>query len=122
MIELIPFDEPHVVGFRMDGKIDDESYHAAVAAIEAALAANETINIYAEFVSLSGMALDVFFENFKVKFEMFRQIEKFKKEAIVTDKRWVEKVAGVADKLFPSMEIRHFSYAEKVPALDWVKE
>ena len=90
MIEIVPFEEAHIVGFRLKGKIDDDSYNTAIAAIDAALANNDTINIYAEVVSIGGMSVDVFFENIKVKFNYMKQLDKFDKEAIVTDKQWLE--------------------------------
>ncbi len=52
MIELIPFEEPNVVGFRLDGKMDDDSYHQAIAAIDDALKTNDKIRIYAEVVKI----------------------------------------------------------------------
>ena len=63
MIERIPFEETNIVGFRLDGKIDDDSYHRTIDAINIALENNDKIRVYAEVESLGGMSLDTFFEN-----------------------------------------------------------
>ena len=121
MIEIIPFDEPNVVGFRLDGKIDDDGYDQAVAEIEQALEKNDKISIYAEVEKFGGMSLEKFFENFKVKFGFFRELDRFEKEAIVSDKQWLERMIKLSDKLFPSVEVRYFSFENKADALAWVK-
>ena len=120
MIELISFEEPNIVGFRLDGKIDEESFDKAVAAIEEVLANNERIRIYAEVKSLGGMSLETFFENLKFKSQLFRQLEKFEKEAIVSDRGWIEKLVKVSDKLFPSVDVKYFGFDEKEEALAWI--
>ena len=121
MIDLIQFDESNIVGFRLEGKIDEESFHQAVAAIENALADNERIRVYAEVKNLDGMSLETFFENLKVKSQLFQQLEKFEKEAIVSDKSWIETLVKVSDKLFPRVEVRYFIFDEKEEALAWVR-
>lgn len=61
------------------------------------------------------------FENLKVKSQLFRQLEKFEKEAIVSDKRWIETLVKISDKLFPSVEVRYFTFDEQADALAWVR-
>jgi hypothetical protein len=121
MIELIPFEEAHIVGIRLDGRFDDEGFGAVVAAIDTAQANNDKINIYAEAVSIGGMSIDTFLETIKVKFNYLKASDKFEKEAIVSDKRWLESLIKVGDKLFPSIEVRYFSSEEKEAALAYVK-
>ena len=121
MIEIIPFDEGNIVGFKLAGKIDDQSYHNAVNAINAALENNNKIRIYAEVVSIGGMSLDAFFDNIKTKFGYFRELDRFEKEAVVSDKKWIESLVGISDAIFRSVEVRHFSFEETEEALDWVK-
>ena len=121
MIEPILFEEPHIIGFVLDGKIDDEGFEKAVAAIEDALANNERIRVYAEVKTLGGMSPETFFENLKFKSKLFRQLEKFEKEAVVSDKSWIENLVKVSDKLFPSVEVRYFAFDEKEDALAWVR-
>jgi hypothetical protein len=48
-------------------------------------------------------------------------LDKFEKEAIVSDKQWLETMIKLSDKLFPSVEVRYFSFENKADALAWVK-
>jgi len=121
MIEIIPFAKANIIGFRLDGKIDDDSYKQAVARIQNLLDDNDTIRIYAEVVSLEGMSVETFFENIKVKFGFFSDRERFERQAIVSDKQWVEILTNISGRLFPSVEVKYFSFAEKEEALAWVK-
>jgi hypothetical protein len=122
MIETIRFDEPNVVGLRLDGKIDNDSYDRTIAEIQNALDNNDKIRIYAEVVKFGGISVEKFFENFKVKFGFFKELDKFEKEAIVSDKQWIEGLVKAGDKLFPSVEVRYFSFDDKEDALAWVKD
>lgn len=121
MIEIIPFDEPDIIGFRLDGKIDDAGYDQAVAEIQQAIANNNKISIYAEVVKFGGMSIETFFENFKIKFGFLKELDKFEKEAIVSDKQWLESMIKLSDKLFASVEVRYFPFEDKEDALTWVK-
>ena len=121
MIEIIPFEESNIIGFRLDGKIDDESFNQTVTGIQAALENNQKIRIYAEVEKLGGMSLETFFENLKAKIEFLGELEKFEREAVVSDKSWVETLVKISDKLFPSVDVKHFSFDEKNDALAWIK-
>ena len=67
------------------------------------------------------MSIETFFENLKFKFQLLGELNRFEKEAIVTDKGWVENAAKVANSLFPGIEVRRFSFDEKDRALAWIK-
>ena len=121
MIEEIPFDEPNIVGLRIDGKIDNEGFEKTVVFINTALADNDKINIYAEINSLGGMSVEMFFKNLKFKFKLFGELNKFDKEAVVTDKEWLQTAVKIGDKMFPSIEVRYFPFSDKEKALAWVK-
>jgi len=121
VIEIIPFEETNIVGFKLDGKIDDDGYHRAIDAINTALDNNDKIRIYAEVKSLGGMSLDTFFENIKVKFNYFRELDRFEREAVVSDKKWLEPLIEISDAIFRSVEVKYFAFEDKAQALDWVK-
>ncbi len=121
MIEIINFDEPNIIGFRLDSKIDNDGYDRAVTEIQQALDNNDKISIYAEVEKFGGLSIEKFFENFKVKFGFLKELDKFEKEAIVSDKQWLETMIKLSDKLFPSVEVRYFSFEDKEDALAWVK-
>jgi hypothetical protein len=58
MIKIIPFEEPNIIGFRLDGKIDVAGYDQAVAKIQQALDSNDRISIYAEVEKFGGMSIE----------------------------------------------------------------
>ena len=121
MIEIIRFEEPNVIGFRVDGKIDDDSFKKAMESINAALGHAQKLSVYAEVKSLGGMSIETFFENLKFKFQILGELDRFDKEAVVTDKRWLETVTKVVDKLFPSIEVRCYPFDDRDKALAWIK-
>ena len=82
MIEIIPFDESNVVGFRLDGRIDDVDYDQTVAEIQQALDNNKKIRINAEVENFGGMSVEKFFENFKVKFGFFKELDRFTRKTL----------------------------------------
>jgi hypothetical protein len=121
MIKILPFDEPNIIGFRLGGQIDDAGYDQAVAEIQQALDNNNKIRIYAEVEKFGGMTPEKFFENFKVKFGFFKELNKFEKEAIVSNKQWLASMTKLSDRLFPSVEVRYFPFEDKDEALTWIK-
>ena len=122
MIEEILFDEPDIVGFKVDGKIDNEGFEKTVVIINEALANNNKISVYAEVNSLGGMSAETFFKNLKFKFQLFGELNKFNKEAVVTDKEWLQTAVKISDRMFPSIEVRYFALSDKDKALAWVKD
>ena len=51
----------------------------------------------------------------------FPHLRNFEKKAVVSEKGWVEKLIDIGDKLFPSIEVRHFSFDQKDEAIKWVQ-
>jgi len=117
MIELLEMPGDRVVGVKIDGKIQK----ADIAAIEAAFADKfkqfDRVSIYVEVAHLGGITLDALVEDLKFGLSKFRR---FAKKAVVSEHQWMDKVAVVSDKLFPSIAVKHFSFAEKADAIAWV--
>lgn len=51
---------------------------------------------------------------------LFSLIGKFKKAAIVTDKKWLQKVSEIEGMLIPGLQIKAFSTEEKFAAEEWL--
>ncbi len=110
------------MGFTLDGRIDDTGYSQTVTAIKDALTGNDKIRIYAEVESIGAMSFDTFIENIKFKFDLFKnELNKFEKEAVVSDKEWLEPLLKLGDKIFPSIEVKYYSLDKRDEALAWVK-
>lgn len=119
MLELIGIPDDRVVGFRIDGRVDNESFKQVLAEIEARLAHHETLRIYAEIHSLGGMALEALFKDVKFALGNWRR---FDREAIVTDRRWLHRVMPIAGKLFPGVQVKVFGLEDAQAARDWLQE
>jgi hypothetical protein len=119
MLELIDIPNDRVVGLRIDGKIDNESFDAVLTEIEARLVHHDKVRIYAEIHSLGGMALEALFKDIKFGLGNWRR---FDREAIVTDRRWLHRVAPMAGKLFPGIDVKVFALDDVLTARAWVQE
>jgi hypothetical protein len=119
MIDIIPTNTINVIGCKIDGKINREDIEKLANYIEESLLKNKKLRIYVEVAKLEGISLEALFKDLKLGIKHFND---FDKKAIVTDKEWMKKVAGVADKIFPNIEVRCFSFEEKQKALEWAKE
>lgn len=117
MIEPIPLPVDNVIGIRIDGKINADDVSRITDVIEARLERHSKLRVYVEVERFSGMSVEAFFKD--VAFSL-RHIRDFEREAIVSDTAWLEKLATIGDRLFPSIEVRHFSKSEKDEALRWI--
>lgn len=119
MMELIELQEDHIVGLCIDGKVDNETFDRVLAEIEDRLTRHERIRIYVELVSLGGIGLEALFKDMKFGLGNWRR---FEREAVVSDRAWVHKIASLTDRLMPSVEVKAFPLEEKSAALAWVRE
>jgi hypothetical protein len=118
MIQLMPMPVDNVIGVKISGKLEKADIDKTTKAIEEKLTIHGKVNIYAEIESFKGMSLDALVADVKFAFPHLRD---FHKKAIVSEKHWIEKLVAISDKLFPSAEVRHFSFDQKDDALRWVQ-
>lgn len=116
-IKLIPHKPDHIVGLDINGWIEAEDIERVVSSIEKRLLSEERLRIYAEVHNWSGMSLGAFIQDLKFS---FKHIKDFEKEAIVSDRRWLESLAAISNTLFSGIEVKHFTFDEKDKALEWV--
>ena len=119
MIELVPMDREDVVGYRISGRVDRADLDPVVTELERLLKFHEKLRVYAEVDSFDGITLTALIEDLRFG---LRHLRRFEREAIVSDKKCLANLAGISDKLFPSLEVRHFSWEEKIEALAWVHQ
>jgi intergrase/recombinase len=119
MIDTIPTNSEHVIGCKIDGRINKEDIEKLETYIEDKLSKNKKLRIYVEVLKLEGISLEAVFKDLKLGIKHFND---FDKKAVVTDKDWMKKVAAIADKIFLNIEVRCFSFEDKEKALEWAKE
>ena len=117
MLELIPLEADNVVGFRIEGKIAADEFDEVVAVIEERLERHDKLRIYAEVPSFGGMSARAFIKDMNFGLRNWRH---FEKEAVVTEKAWLRRMAQLGGRLAPGIEIRVFSADEKDEARAWV--
>lgn len=118
MIQLIPMPMANVIGVRISGKMEKVDIEKTTQAIEEKLTVYDKVNIYAEIESFEGISLEALVADIKFAFPHLRDVDR---KAIVSEKHWIENLVAIGDKLFPSAEVRHFSFDQKDEALRWVQ-
>ncbi len=118
MLEIIPFEEGNITGFRLTGYIEDEKFDEAVGKIEEMLKHHKKLRVYAEVEKIRGMSVNTLMKDIHFKLKHWRD---FEKEAVVSDKGWIESWVNFASRFFPQIEVKHFSFEERDKALEWIK-
>ena len=119
MIDMLYVGEGNVVGFRISGRVEDADFDRVAALIEQTLDAHDQVRIYAEIESLDGISLDALWKDLQFSCKHIRDVER---EAVVTDQQWLANLAGIGDRLFSGIEVRHFGHHQKDEARDWIME
>lgn len=119
MIELLPTDREDVVGYRISGMVHRADLAPVVTELERLLKHHDKLRVYVEVESFDGITLPALIEDLRFGLSNLRR---FEREAIVSDKQWLARLAGIGDKLFPSIAVRHFSWEQKIEALAWVHQ
>ncbi len=119
MLELIPMHAGHVIGIRVDGKIEKDDILKVIEAAKAIMAGHDKIHIYVEAVNFDGISFEALWEDMTFAFP---NLSHFTRKAVVSDTEWMDVMSTIGNKLFPGIEVRHFSPEEKDAAKQWAEE
>lgn len=119
MIEIIPFEEGNIIGFRLKGKLEDSEFDDIVRILEERLKLHKKLRVYAEVEEFKGMSVNSFMKDIHYGLKHWRD---FDKEAVVSDKGWLKAWVDIAGSIAPGVEVRHFSFDEKEEAKEWIRE
>ncbi|MEM9567836.1 MAG: STAS/SEC14 domain-containing protein [Cyanobacteria bacterium P01_E01_bin.34] len=119
MIETIPTADGRIIGFSIDGAIDEADIKCITDEVMLRLRTHDRLRLYAEVKEWTGISPKALFDDVKFALQHFRD---FDREAIVSDKAWLNAMAKVGDRLFPSIEVKHFDWKERAAALALVEE
>lgn len=117
MLELIDMPADRVVGVRINGRIDTDSFDAMLDVINDRLSRHDRIRLYVELESLGGMSFEALFKDFRFALGTWRR---FDREAVVTDRAWVQKILPIMDRLFPTIQIKVFDGDDRRLARQWI--
>ena len=116
-IQVISHPLENVIGFKIEAKIEAQDIDYIAKLIENKLEKEDKLRIYAEVNDWSGMSLEAFIKDLKFALKHFNDIEK---EVIVSDTKWLKRLAAITDRLFSSIEVKHFSFEEKDRAWEFI--
>jgi hypothetical protein len=114
---MIPFEKDSVIGMHIDGHMDEAGIKMIWEAIEDKAKRNEKLQIYVEIREPGFLSFRAWMENIPIKFKYFFS---FDREAIVSDKKWIENLAALSAPIFPYIRIRHYSFEEIPAAKRWI--
>ncbi|MGL5078436.1 MAG: STAS/SEC14 domain-containing protein [Waterburya sp.] len=116
-IQLISHKPDRIIGLSIDGWIDSEDIERVIELIESKLKQGGKLRVYAEVKNWSGMSLEAWIKDLKFSWQ---HLQDFEKEAIVSDRLWLEGLAALGNSLFSSIEVKHFTFDDRDKALEWI--
>lgn len=121
MLDILPAAD-HVCAFRVTGTLDEPDFDRVIAAIESRLERHEKIGIVADLTGFEDMTFRAGLKDARYGFGKLTQLRRFPRQAVITDKRWIETLAGLASPLLPFIEVRCFKPGEFDAALAFASE
>lgn len=117
MLSFVEIEGDKNVGIRIDGKITAQEFDAVAALLNKRMENNPKVSLYAELKSFKGFSAEAFFKDLKFGLSY---MNRFEKEPVVTDKKWMQKVSNIGGKIIDSVEVKAFSFDEKEEAKNWI--
>lgn len=118
MIEVLDLAIEGTVAWRIDGKVREDDMETALEAAREVIDRLGYVNVYQEIQAFEGIEWDAIEE--KMKFLREYGVRHFRRIAVVTDKRWVQRVVSWEDHLFKSVDMRAFSIEDKARARNFL--
>ena len=118
MITQLESGSANIVGFILSGKLHDEDYRTFVPLLDAAVAAQSKMRLFARFEDFHGWDLRAAWDDFKFGLKHYASFERI---ALVGDRRWEEWMA-IFCKPFTQAEVRYFNATDEAAAWAWLRE
>lgn len=118
MIETIETGLPKVIGLKLHGKLHDEDYQSFVPMVDAVVAAEGKVRLFAQFEDFHGWDLHAAWDDFRFGMRHYRD---FDRVAMVGDRNWEAWMATLY-KPFTRAEVRYFDASQIDEAWDWIRE
>ncbi|MEL7160033.1 MAG: STAS/SEC14 domain-containing protein [Bacteroidota bacterium] len=119
MISVFPLSQSNMLGFTLDGEVDDEGIRKFMMAVEAKVMTHGKVRLLGNVKSIGGFqSFQGFWKTLRTKKELWDKVEKY---AILTDHSWLASLSGSLDWLTPRMEVKTFGLDEGELAHAWLK-
>lgn len=118
MIETLQTGSPKTIGFKLSGKLHHEDYKSFVPAVEAVLAAQGKVRLFAQLEDFHGADLHAVWDDLKFGFKHYSDFDRI---AMVGDRRW-EKWMVQMSRPFTKAAVRYFDAFRVDDAWAWLRE
>ena len=118
MIQILPAPD-HVVASRVAGKLTGHDYERLFQELNSRLKQHQHIGVYTDATELKGVTAEAVVTDLRYSLARLGELNRFSREAIITDKPWLRVLSRAADALLPHSEIRAFPRTERETALAW---
>lgn len=120
MISIFPLSQDNMLGFTLDGEVDEEGMRRLLMAVEAKVITHGRLRLLGNIKNVGGFpSYQAFWNTFRAKKELWDKIEKY---AILTDHGWLSTLSEGVDYLTKNMEVRTFRLDEGETAHQWLKQ
>ncbi len=119
MITAFPLSQGNMLGFTIDGEVDDEGMRRLLLALEAKVAAHGQVRLLGNVKKIGSFeSFQSFGKLLRAKSDLWDKVEKY---AILTDYGWLSSLTDGIDWLTPRMEVKTFALSEGELAHQWLK-
>jgi hypothetical protein len=119
MIEILSLDD-RVAAFALKGRIDAEDYEGILRVVNAKLKEHGRIGIFADMTALEDITGEALVKDLRYGMSKLGELQRFARNALVTDKSWIAAVVETVQPFFPQMQMRVFRESERDAAKAWV--
>lgn len=121
MLTIIP-ESDAVIAFEIDGRIDKDDVERVIAVVDTKLTERPGALSILVIVREVGMFTPAAIaRDLQYSLGRFRDLSRFRRVAVVTDKSWVRSLVGLQDLAMPMVDIKAFALADDDIARLWVK-
>ncbi|MEL6277115.1 MAG: STAS/SEC14 domain-containing protein [Bacteroidota bacterium] len=120
MLTIFPLSQDNMLGFTLDGEIDEAGMSRFLTAVEAKILTHGKLRLLGNIRNLGGWdSFQTFWKTMKAKKELWDKIEKY---AILCDNSLITAATNSLDWVAPNMVIKTFKLSEGEIAHKWLGE
>lgn len=119
MLQLLAIKENNAVGVKLSGKVSYRDIDPVLREIEKKLENESQLGIYVELDHFEGFSQTGILKEVE---GLANHLSCFTRTAMVGEDRWYNRGSGLIKRLFPNIELEHFSQIQRDEALLWVCE
>jgi len=119
MIDLQKIEGTNIYTFKIAGEIDSKGIEDMMLLLEIKADEGEQIKMLGEVNEFPTFEdFKSFTETIKMEFKALKGVEKY---AIISNKKWIEKILPIGNFFTPNMPIKYFGMNQRKEAIEWLK-